>query len=274
MRLGIAGIGVIAPGMDAWVSTTGQSAKNILQGQTVYTDGSGLAPMSPTLLPANERRRTTPLIKLALCCAQQVLIQIDPASINIKAKNLASVFASSCGDLQIVDLVMNALLMEGKPVSPTHFHNSVHNAPAGYCSIATGSHAASTSLSAFDDSFAVGLLEAATQVIVEQQDVLLVAYDMPPPPVLSPFRPMQAAFATALILTHENADHLHAVIDLEISNERQISQMSDVNLENLRAGNPAARSLPLLQLLAREEKGTVYIPYPHAQSLQIALSPC
>lgn len=274
MRVGIAGIGVIAPGMDAWQSTTlqsttGQSAKSVLQGLTAYSTEAELAAMIPSLLPANERRRTTPLIKLALCCAQQAL-QAWPG----KAENLASVFASSCGDVKIVDLVMNALLMEGKPVSPTHFHNSVHNAPAGYCSIAIGSHAASTSLSAFDDSFSVGLLEAATQVIVEQQDVLLVAYDMPLPPALHPFRPLQAAFATAFILTHEKAEHLDAIIELDIADETKLSQMNDSGLETLRTGNPAARSLPLLQLLATDTSGTVYLPYPHRQSLKLDLTLC
>ena len=264
MRVGIAGIGVIAPGLNNW-----QSSKSILQGQTTYSAEAEFAAMVPSLLPANERRRTTPLIKLALCCAQQAL-EAWPG----KVENLASVFASSCGDLKIVDLVMNALQMEGKPVSPTHFHNSVHNAPAGYCSIAIGSNAASTSLSAFDDSFSVGLIEAATQVVVEQKDVLLVAYDMPPPPALYPFRPMQAAFATAFVLTHEEAEHLNAIIEIELSDDTKLSQINDSGLEELRTGNPAARSLPLLQLLATEKSATVHLPYPHGQSLKIALSPC
>ena len=268
MRVGIAGIGIIAPGMDDW-----QSSKSILQGQKAYGTESELAVLTPSLLPANERRRTTPLIKLALCCAQQAL-EAWPG----KIESLASVFASSCGDLRIVDQVMNALQMEGKPVSPTHFHNSVHNAPGGYCSIAIGSNAASTSLSAFDDSFSVGLIEAVTQVIVEQQDVLLVVYDMPPPPALYPFRPMQTAFATAFILSHEKAENLNAIIEIELSDDTKLSQMNDSGLEELRTGNPAARSLPLLQLLATDgltdTLATVHLPYSHRQSLKIALSPC
>ena len=49
-------------------------------------------------------------------------------------------------------------------ISPTRFHNSVHNAAAGYWGIATGATAAANALCAYDASFGAGLLEALTQV--------------------------------------------------------------------------------------------------------------
>ena len=48
-----------------------------------------------------------------------------------------------------------------RELSPTRFHNSVHNAPAGYWSIATQSREPSTSLCRDDESFQAALLEAA-----------------------------------------------------------------------------------------------------------------
>jgi hypothetical protein len=60
---------------------------------------------------------------------------------------------------------------------PTRFHNSVHNAPAGYWGIATGCTAASTSLCAYDATFAAALLETATQVQASGQAAVLVAFD-------------------------------------------------------------------------------------------------
>jgi hypothetical protein len=60
--------------------------------------------------------------------------------------------------------------MAEKMVSPTLFHNSVHNTPAGYFSIATGIQTASVSLSAGDNTFSAGLIEALTQVLIEKND--------------------------------------------------------------------------------------------------------
>ena len=45
-------------------------------------------------------------------------------------------------------------------ISPTRFHNSVHNAAAGYWGIATGATPAANALCADDASFGAGLLEA------------------------------------------------------------------------------------------------------------------
>ena len=63
-------------------------------------------------------------------------------------------------------------------ISPIKFHNSVHNAAAGYWSIGTGSLAPYTAISAFEYTFAAGLLEAATQVVCEHRPVLYVAFDI------------------------------------------------------------------------------------------------
>jgi hypothetical protein len=54
-------------------------------------------------------------------------------------------------------------------LSPTRFHHSVHNAASGYWAMASHSMAASTALSAFQNSFAAGLLEAATQCAADEQ---------------------------------------------------------------------------------------------------------
>jgi hypothetical protein len=62
--------------------------------------------------------------------------------------------------------------------SPTRFHNSVHNAAAGYFSIATGSHAPTTAIAAHDATFGAGLLEALTQCTLDQVHLLYVAYDV------------------------------------------------------------------------------------------------
>jgi hypothetical protein len=263
MRLGVAGVGVIGPGMESW-----QQAQQLLCSATPYNLEQPLPPLASSLLPANERRRTTPLIKLALQCGQDALTQWGG-----EVNALATVFASSGGDLETVDRIITALGMEGKPVSPTHFHNSVHNAPAGYWSIATQARAPSTSLSAFDSGFTAGLLEAGTQLLNDGGAVLLIAYDLPPPAPLLPFRPLVAPFASALLLTAANAQGVSAQLNVSITQEGQ-NVMADAALEQLRCGNPAARALPLLQQLAVHSSGTVWLPYLSGLSVKIEVTPC
>src|SRR3546814_2131149 len=77
------------------------------------------------------------------------------------------------------DLLCTTLASDARALSPTRFHNSVHNAAAGYWTIGTGCHAPSTAISSFDASFAQGLLEALVQLRTGAQAVLLVAYDAP-----------------------------------------------------------------------------------------------
>ena len=130
------GVSVIGPGLTDTLVT-----QAVLRGERQW-QYEELHALKPAMLPANERRRTTTLIKLALQAMQDLLREYD------NLNTVASVFASSDGDLGIVDKLCRALASDDKIVSPTVFHNSVHNAPAGYWSIAASLRGASTSLSA------------------------------------------------------------------------------------------------------------------------------
>src|SRR3546814_15018794 len=70
-----------------------------------------------------------------------------------------------------------ALATPERIVSPTDFHNSVHNAAAGYWGIGTGSRAPSTTLAGYDAAFALGLLESGLQVVGDRRAVLPVVFD-------------------------------------------------------------------------------------------------
>jgi hypothetical protein len=85
------------------------------------------------LLPPNERRRAPDTVALALQVAQTACANArrDPAL-------LPTVFASTYGDMAITDYMCGTLAKTPTMLSPTRFHNSVHNAAAGYWSIATG----------------------------------------------------------------------------------------------------------------------------------------
>ena len=196
-------------------------------------------------------------------------------SSNLDPGTLAGVFASSGGDTPIVDQICRALRQPEKAVSPTQFHNSVHNAPAGYWSIATGSRAPSTSLAGYDGSFSAGLLEAATQVALEGVSALLAVYDTQPPPPLLAKWTIRDPFAVALVLTAEPCDTSLASLTLyPDAEEKDESQMEEVSMDAVRLGNPAARSLPLLEALARSNSRQLHILSPSGGMLMVKIAPC
>jgi hypothetical protein len=67
---------------------------------------------------------------------------------------------------------------EGK-LSPTHFHNSVHNTAGGYASIALGNHSPSTTITGGVEVVASSFLEAACHLEAAAEDVVVVLADEP-----------------------------------------------------------------------------------------------
>lgn len=255
-RLGIAGIGVVGPGINGW-----RDAVAVLTGSAGFSAQAEVPGTAPSTLPANERRRVSPLIRMVLQCCEDTVSECSAEYPAVR-----SVFASSCGDLVIVDKILRALALPDKPVSPTLFHNSVHNSPAGYWSIARGGRAGSVSVSAHDSSFVAGLLNAAGLVLSDAGPALLVAYDCAAPPTLEPFRPFLASFAVGLLLVDAPTRWSMSV---QLHEGNPYSTLDDPALEAMRVGNPAARSLPLLTLLAADRTGEITLPYLSDMSVVI-----
>jgi hypothetical protein len=185
---------------------------------------------------------------------------------------MRTVFASSGGDSEVLNNICTALTQPDRPVSPTQFHHSVHNTPAGYWAIATGCKQPSLSLSAYDGSFAAGLLEAAALALTEAARVLLVAYDLPLPFPLSERRAIVAPFAVALLLNPLATEQHQATLRLKRTTSEAADRLDDASLERLRAGNPAARSLPLLRAIARRVVGRVLLS-DSGVSLSVEVAP-
>jgi hypothetical protein len=240
-------VGIAASGLPNW-----QSALPILRGETAY-QAQPLAAHVPMLLPQNERRRATGAVRLAFQAGEDAL-----QGTSISAAQLATVFASSDADLNVMHRISSALAATPRLISPTDFHNSVHNAAAGYWSIAVGSTLPSTSISAFDGSFAAGLMEAAGCAREDGHDVMLIAFDLPAVEPLLAKRPI-APLSVALILTQTQTARSLACIDCVYSTE-SITCCDDPQLEALRVSSPAGRALPLLQLLAAKQAGRVVLP--------------
>ena len=276
LGVSILGVSVWGPGLEGWAV-----AAPVLAG--LAAPGPGGVPLPPpTILPANERRRTGPVVRLALAVASEAVAAagLDPAS-------LRSVFGSANGDGPVVGGILQALSAgseaEGRLVSPTQFSNSVHNGAAGYWSIATGggpsasgpsasrrsaSCRSATCLGAGDGTWAAALLTACTEVMEAQAPVLLVVYDHPLPPPLDVTRPITAPFAVALVLAPPGAGRdITVAFDAAPAMEWLPSQSS---LHGLAHGNPAAQSLRLLEHLARGNAGVCPAPYG-AQSVQVVV---
>lgn len=254
-------VGLAAPGMASW-----RAAQPILTGASEWADQTETL-YQPQSLPPNERRRATPSVRMAFRVAEDAR-----SGSGLDFAGLPSIFASADADMGIIHRICTALTEPDQLVSPTDFHNSVHNAPSGYWSIATCSRQATSSIAGYDGSFATGLLEAATWVATEMQAVLLVAFDLPPPPPLFEKRPIRTAAGVSLVLSAQPLPGSIAELELSLVAAPETG-LSTTALETLRTGNPALRSLPLLRQLATATSGSVSLPYNEHRRLRVGVRP-
>jgi hypothetical protein len=250
-------VGLAGPGLASWSDSI-----EVLANEGRYRGGDSPS-CTPQLLPANERRRVSSTVRLALKVAEEAM-----ARATIDIGEVCSVFATCDGDTEILDKICTALTQAERPVSPTQFHNSVHNAAAGYWAIATRSPMPSTTVSAYRASFVAGLMEAAAQIRVEARRVLLVAYDYPVPSPLAACAGVYPAFAVALLMSPDATDQSTPLHIETVSGQAPGSMGCDA-LERLRLSNPAACGLPLLRALAACAPGRVVLP--HVNGLQLAV---
>ena len=185
----IAGVGFWASGLPSWDAAQAFVADGRLP------DNAPRRP-SPELLAANERRRAPESVAVAL----EVALAATRASGRDPA-TLASIFASGHGDFGITGYMCETLADDPRSISPIRFHNSVHNAAAGYWTIGAGCTATTTAISAGPATFAQGLLEALVQLATGTPAVLLVAYDVESTGLLGALTPSDQLLGGALVLT-------------------------------------------------------------------------
>ena len=260
------GIGLLGPGLSNWVQ-----GRQHLDGSLPYQAGLCILPL-PMALPPAERRRAGAVVKVSLAVAQEAV-----AASGLQASALPSVFSSSSGDGINCHEICAALASNDRLISPTRFHNSVHNAASGYWSISTGAMCSSSVLCAFDGSFAAGLLEAMTQAVVDDSAVLLVAYDTDYPEPLYSKRPVPDTLGVALVLSPWRNAHSVARITLQGTSfltSAAADTMIEAALELLRQAIPAARALPLLQAIARKQTTPLVLAYLDDMQLAVEVAPC
>jgi len=258
----IEGIGLLGPGLTDW-----PSSQAVLTGREPYRPCKTVLP-PPALLPAAERRRSGAIVKLSLATGLEAI-----AAAGLDAASLPSVFSASGGDGENCHIICEMLASNDRQISPTRFHNSVHNVAAGYWSIATGAMTTSSVLSAFDASFGAGLLEALIQVVVDNTRTVLLACDTTYPEPLYSARPIPDAFGIALVLAPQPSAQTLAQISVSLT-EAGADRMDDAALENLRSAIPAARGLPLLRAIALRQDQRVVLDYLEGTRIAAAVALC
>lgn len=263
MKIAVQGIAVIAPGLNDW-----PQAREVLAGRAPLVVADSVVPPAARL-PATERRRVGKSVKVALALAEQ-LFSVEGVPL---AADTTTIFTSSGGDGENCHSLCEALEAEQPMLSPTRFTNSVHNAPAGYWSIAAHCQRPSSSLCGYDASFAAGLIEAAVHVLSEHEPVALIAYDLPYPEPLNAKRPLQGTGGIALLLAPLGSANNIATLEFDAYVHGEPSRMGQAQLDRMAAGLPALRGLPLLESIALERNGSVNLGGNGSQVLRVDVVP-
>jgi hypothetical protein len=265
VRAYVLGVSVWGPGLEGW-----EVGRPVLAGLADYLP-SEILPPAPAMLSATERRRTSLVVRLALTVARTAT-----AMAGLAPDRLRNVFGTSNGDGAVVGAILESLADGDGQVSPTQFHNSVHNAASGYWTIANGSRQPATCLGCHDVTMGTALLKAIAEVEVERVPLLLCVYDAPMPPPLAAQRPTEGAFAAGFVLAPE--DNGNALARLEAryvagAAAGGAGEPDAPGLRELSRANPAARSLRLLQALARGEADRFPVELLDGH-LEVGVEPC
>jgi hypothetical protein len=257
----IEGVGLWSPRLPGW-----SAAQPLLRGEQAVGAATTARP-APSLLAPNERRRAPDSVLLAFEVAQQACAMAgrDPGA-------LPALFASAYGDLAISDYLCATLARAPEELSPTKFHNSVHNAPAGYWAIATGCMASTSAISAGEHSFAAGLLEAALLAHSENIAVVYAAYDIAAGGPMADVIACRSLFGVGLLLAPRR-ERAGAMLSLALHGATAPRLAPEPSLlQSCHDDNPAAASLPLLAALARNAPATLALAAGPQATLQLEVS--
>jgi len=259
------GIAFWAPTLPGW-----EHARAAFRGEAAPLEVAAQRP-APELLAAAERRRAPDTVALALEVAAAAVRESGCA-----ADALPSIFTSAHGDLAVNDYMCSTLASQPTLISPTRFHNSVHNAAAGYWTIATGCREASTAVSAFDASFGAGLLEAASQCSADARPVLLVAFDVEATGALASVTQSTGLLACALVVAPEASRRSIAAFDWTLADDPVGAPAARSAAAQSLAGNAMSGALPLLEAIATMPSSgddSDVLALPLAPSLALRLVP-
>ncbi len=251
----ILGAGICAPGLPDW-----EALLTALAGRGLSEDRKA---QPSALLSPRERRRAPAAVKLSFAAAEQAC-----AMAGLEPAEPVAVFSSGMGDLQITDYMCRTLAEQPDLLSPTRFHNSVHNAASGYWSIGAGATGDVTAVSGWRDSALVGLLECLSRIHHEQQPVLLVVYDDVACGPMRDLWPTEQPFCAAMVMARPGNSAAVSRLQATVGRDRDPHDELPEPLQARIVDNPAARILPLMALVAGHTSGPVTLAGEQGLSLE------
>ncbi|HEY2900229.1 MAG TPA: beta-ketoacyl synthase chain length factor [Polyangia bacterium] len=243
-------------------------------GLAVWTVGATAAAPAARRPAGRPRRRSSLLTQMVAEVAAQAAAQAG-ASLG----RMRVVVGSAFGELATTVEMLGELIDEGA-LSPTRFHNSVHNSAAGALSIAHENKAPAMSLAAGNDTVAMALLEA--MMIVRQSDgdgdsdlVLLIVADEPLPVVLGA-APGGEPIAAALVLAPPAASHLPSRTTLARLSEMTAPfspATTPTAFRPVEVDAPVAAVLPLAAAIRERRGGRVLLAPPGIPGWSVSVQP-
>jgi Beta-ketoacyl synthase, N-terminal domain len=125
--IAITGVSIIFPGV-----TNLREFKSFLNRSDYDIKNEELSIPSSELLPARMKRRMSPLTQMTIQSTSEARMNLDLPN------TVPFIFGSANGEINTIGRVMQSILDPEDMVSPTLFHNSVHNTAPGYWSIVSG----------------------------------------------------------------------------------------------------------------------------------------
>lgn len=261
-NVNVAGVAVWSSRLPSWTL-----ARDVIRGNASMLDAPVSRPQT-ALLPPTERRRIPDSVAIALEVATRACegLPVDRAQ-------MPQVFASMHGDTPISDYMCSTLASTPSMISPTKFHNSVHNAAAGYWSIGVGSHAPYTSISAAQYTFAAGLLEAILQCVCERGPVLYVAFDVEAKGPLAPMSQCQHLLAIGLVIAPQQGSTSGRELQVRVEHDFDANRLSHgvSTAAKALAGNALTGAFGLLEPLALDDAASVQLPLSPATALDFGV---
>jgi len=192
------------------------------------------------------RRRATPLTRLSIEALSQAVLMAGA-----DLATIATVWGTAHGEhTPAIKMLKMMKTGEGR-VSPTQFHNSVHNTAGGYASITSNNTSGSTTLTGGSELLGAALLEAICRIDETREEVAVVLGDER---LQSPFElgAPTADLAYALVLSPREDGARARLSDLSLEAEGPLAE------EHARFGPLyISAGLPLLSGIVRGEASRV-----------------
>ena len=220
-----------------------------------------------SLLQGPLSRRATPLTRMSVEVMQQA-VEMGKAD----AASTPSVWATAHGEHSTAIGLLGMMLKGEGKLSPTKFHNSVHNTPSGYASIAAKNRSPSTTLTGGAELVASAFCEAGAMVSALNRDVVLVLGDEP---LMVPFDSPDSArpLATSFLLSPDPNRALGTISNLQ-KRPDQAPHSQDETFGRLHV----SAALFLVEAIVRRQSGIIPLQHqtsfnPEGWSLQLEAPP-